>query len=368
MKLLLTLVTSVLLFATVNTPAEITILQCAGIRITGDLADSRRIRFTVDQPFDAVEVRMDGRVAGSYTFDAELRRSTGFVTTPDYVATGIGADLPGDSGTQPYSVVKIGFGEVPVTGSETFTMKFTNITGPGSLFFEPYGIGNEPCPNVEEAETNNVATPLVRGDPAGFKVLSGASPEITSTFDPDSPDPDAGIIVAEGESIHFSGQASDAEDEFIPDTSFVWSFGGTLFATGKSVDAVLPAGTHLVLLSVVDSGGLIGESSVKVTVSPDSDDDGVLDALDNCTLAHNPEQHDTDGDGYGNMCDGDLNNDGSTNTLDLNLYKLAHRANIGNINYNADADFNGDGQINTLDLNIYKGLHRNPPGPSCCPL
>jgi hypothetical protein len=211
-----------------------------------------------------------------------------------------------------------------------------------------------------------VATPLVRGDPAGFKVLSGASPEITSTFDPDPPDPDTGIIVAEGESIHFSGQASDAEDEFIPDTSFVWSFGGTLFATGKSVDAVLPAGTHLVLLSVVDSGGLIGESSIKVTVSPDSDSDGVPDGSDNCTDVANVDQLDTDGDDYGNLCDGDLNNDGSTNTLDLNLYKLAHRTSPGDTNYNADADFNGDVVIKTLDLNIYKGLHRKPPGPSCC--
>ena len=66
------------------------------------------------------------------------------------------------------------------------------------------------------------------------------------------------------------------------------------------------------------------------------------------------------------MCDGDLNNDGSTNTLDLNLYKLAHRTSPGDTNYNADADFNGDVVINTLDLNIYKGLHRLPPGPSCC--
>ena len=76
-------------------------------------------------------------------------------------------------------------------------------------------------------------------------------------------------------------------------------------------------------------------------------------------------QRDTDGDDYGNMCDGDLNNDGDTNTLDLNLYKLAHRTACGDPSYNPDADFNGDCQINTLDLNIYKGLHRKPPGPSC---
>ena len=107
----------------------------------------------------------------------------------------------------------------------------------------------------------------------------------------------------------------------------------------------------------------------------DRDSDGVQDISDNCILVPNgpliPDaggnvQWDTDGDGYGNMCDGDLNDDGNTNTLDLNLYKLAHRTSPGDANYDVDADFNGDGTINTLDLNIYKGLHRKPPGPSCC--
>jgi hypothetical protein len=57
----------------------------------------------------------------------------------------------------------------------------------------------------------------------------------------------------------------------------------------------------------------------------DSDGDGIPDTDDNCTLHDNPDQRDTDGDRYGNLCDGDLNNDGNTNTLDLNLYKQAHR-------------------------------------------
>ena len=95
---------------------------------------------------------------------------------------------------------------------------------------------------------------------------------------------------------------------------------------------------------------------------------GYPDELDNCTMVPNWCQRDTDGDNYGNYCDGDLNNDGNTNTLDLNLYKRAHRTSPGDSNYNTDADFNGDDVINTLDLNIYKGLHRKDPGPSCCGL
>ena len=120
----------------------------------------------------------------------------------------------------------------------------------------------------------------------------------------------------------------------------------------------------------VDSNMANNEVTLDTIVFPDQDGDwdgdGIDDATDNCSAATNADQLDADGDGYGNLCDGDLNNDGNTNTLDLNLYKLAHRTIVGDANYDVDADFNGDGRINTLDLNIYKGLHRKPPGPSCC--
>ena len=96
----------------------------------------------------------------------------------------------------------------------------------------------------------------------------------------------------------------------------------------------------------------------------DTDMDGIEDSQDNCVEVANTGQHDTDDDGYGNMCDGVLNNDNQTNTLDLNLYKLAHRSSLGENEYNPDADFNSDNTINTLDLNIYKKLHRKAPGPS----
>jgi len=42
---------------------------------------------------------------------------------------------------------------------------------------------------------------------------------------------------------------------------------------------------------------------------PDDDNDGIVDAIDNCPLAYNPDQTDTDGDGIGDACDDDDDND-----------------------------------------------------------
>jgi serine/threonine protein kinase len=148
-----------------------TVLACPGIGSGGDLADSRGIRFNIAEDFSVIVVRMDGSVAGNYTITAELRRSNGFLGPADFVDSNIVTALPGTTDNVPYEEVMFDFGQVSVTGNETFALKFDAISGPGGLFFETYGIGNTPCPNVEETSENNVANPTERGDPAGFEVV-----------------------------------------------------------------------------------------------------------------------------------------------------------------------------------------------------
>lgn len=93
--------------------------------------------------------------------------------------------------------------------------------------------------------------------------------------------------------------------------------------------------------------------------APDTDSDGILDNGDNCTLVANPDQRDTDGDRYGNVCDPDFNNDGLVNFVDLQRMKSVF-FNLGDL----DEDLTGDGAVNFADLTRMKDLFFAAPGPS----
>jgi hypothetical protein len=56
---------------------------------------------------------------------------------------------------------------------------------------------------------------------------------------------------------------------------------------------------------------------------PDADTDGVPDLQDSCTQAFNPGQEDQDGDGVGNACDPDIDNDGRLNAGDCAPFSAA---------------------------------------------
>ena len=71
-------------------------------------------------------------------------------------------------------------------------------------------------------------------------------------------------------------------------------------------------------------------------------------------------QRDTDGDGYGNVCDADLTGDGQVNLSDYSVF----RSNFGSAD--PDADFNGDGVVNLSDYSIFRASFGKAPGPSCC--
>ncbi|MDH5710470.1 MAG: DUF5011 domain-containing protein, partial [Gammaproteobacteria bacterium] len=118
-------------------------------------------------------------------------------------------------------------------------------------------------------------------------------------------------------------------------------------------------GKYTVTYTVMDTTGypvsLIRRVSV---VAADIDGDGVLYVNDNCTDTTNADQRDTDADGFGNMCDSDLNGDGIVNSLDLGLFKQTM------FSANLDADIDGNGIVNSLDIGLFKQMYMQEPGPS----
>lgn len=90
----------------------------------------------------------------------------------------------------------------------------------------------------------------------------------------------------------------------------------------------------------------------------DSDGDGFDDNSDNCTLTFNPDQHDTDGDFRGNLCDADFNNDDVINAVDLGVLRG---------NYFSEeplTDLNVDNVTNVVDMGLLKTMFFGQPGPT----
>ena len=110
-----------------------------------------------------------------------------------------------------------------------------------------------------------------------------------------------------------------------------------------------------------DSEGSVGGSGNAYLlfgdINADRDNDGVPNVTDNCLQVENVNQRDTDGDGFGNFCDPDLNNDNIVNVVDLGILRTVF------FTADANADFDGDGVVNVTDLGIMRSFFFRPPGP-----
>jgi len=96
----------------------------------------------------------------------------------------------------------------------------------------------------------------------------------------------------------------------------------------------------------------------------DDDGDGILDVEDNCRLLASPDQTDSNRDGFGNLCDADYDNNGGVNPVDFFMFAGAYLKSTGQPGYDAQIDANSDGVIGPSDFAVFASLYLRPPGPS----
>jgi hypothetical protein len=153
----------------VRAAGDVTIALCDQ---NGDGVDNTRLRgivFTVDRPFESVQVRLALPADGHYEFRAEIRRSSGFVA-PLAGSRHTALDV-----TAGHWFVQFDFEPQAVVGSETFSFRLTDHVTPGDqgTFFE--GAANaDNCPDFYDTDQNDIANPTVRGNEMFARVLSSS--------------------------------------------------------------------------------------------------------------------------------------------------------------------------------------------------
>jgi hypothetical protein len=136
-----------------------------------------------------------------------------------------------------------------------------------------------------------------------------------------------------------------------------------LLAAGAGVYSLDPATGTATLLGG-SFAGVRGLAMPQPSAGPDWDNDGIVDALDNCRNLPNFDQLDVNADGYGNACDGDFDNNGIVGAQDFFFFRRAFGLSPGDRFFDLAPDMNGDGVVGTADFSRWLRTFGSPPGPS----
>jgi len=203
--------------------------------------------------------------------------------------------------------------------------------------------------------------PPIPGTPAKLKVMVtnvGEATENISVSVEDAPDlakvtvpnPVAGTATATVQDIVLGPGRSNDPDDIV----FDWDTTGLALGPQTVRFRVNPVTEEADTANNSGSGTFVFE--------PDQDGDIVVDDTDNCLVDENPSQIDTDGDGFGNRCDPDFNQDGVVGAPDVNFFTTAMASN------DPLADLDSDGDVDLDDRTILNSFFGRSPGPSgLCP-
>ena len=224
--------------ADVSSGERISFLRPNLVGLTGNVT-SATLRLFVD------DVRRDGTmevstVIGNW-FELGLRWNNQPIINPPNLAVGFSSAIEGR------------YLEIDVTAI---------VQGWQARNPPPFGIALRSAGDldVEFATTESVNPPeLVVTTSAG---TGNTAPTVMITAPAD------GSSFIQGDSILFSGTATDAEEGSLS-SSLTWTSNlDGLLGSGASFSTMLSVGTHTIMASVSDSGGLAGTSTIMVTVNP----------------------------------------------------------------------------------------------------
>jgi hypothetical protein len=196
----------------------------------------------------------------------------------------------------------------------------------------------------------NDISPAVDGDFYLFKGTAGDQIRLNALSATTNMDPTIEVYDPNG-SIVLNGVADGASCNQVGCTfsvDLIPSITGIYFVVLYDLDTNEAGRYHFGLQCVFSPGDFVCDDITSPTP-----------VCDNCSVAENPGQQDTDGDGYGNICDPDFDNDLTINAADLAYMKTNF------FTSDPDADLNSDGIVNAADLAILKKVFFEPPGPSC---